>query len=385
MQGSTAIANILKMEGTEYLFCIPANTLIEDAAVAGIKPIMSRTERTTVNMADGYTRVTNGHRTGVVATQSGPGIENAFAGIAHAYAESTPILVLPGGTVRGRLGQSPDFDAMGAYRGVTKWVSQINQTERIPEMMRRAYTHLRSGRISPVMVQVPGDVATEELPEEAFDYRPVKGYKSAGDPDDITEAVKALLGAKNPLIYAGQGILWAEASKELQELAELTNVPVMTTNTGKSAFPENHPLSVGTGANTMTKMARSFLDKADLVFGIGCSFTTNLASVGIPPGKVLVQCTVDEKDLNKEQQLHHAVIGDARLVVKQLIEEVRMQLGAEGKKRRRRRGSRDKADKGRVAGRVDASVDFRRGANQSLSRDLGHDAHRGPHPDHRDP
>ena len=98
------------------------------------------------------------------------------------------------------------------------------------------------------MVQVPGNVATEELPEEAFDYRPVKGYKSAGDPDDISVAVKALLGAKNPLIYAGQGIFWAEASKELQELAELTNVPVMTTNTGKSAFPENHPLSVGTGA-----------------------------------------------------------------------------------------------------------------------------------------
>ena len=293
---------------------------------------MSRTERTTVNMADGYTRVTNGHRTGVVVTQSGPGIENAFGGIAHAYAESTPILVLPGGTARDRLGQSPDFDAMGAFQGVTKWATQINQIERIPEMMRRAYTHLRSGRGSPVMVQVPGDVATEELPEEAFDYRPVKGYKSAGDPDDISDAVKTLLGAKNPLIYAGQGILWAEASQELRELAELTNVPVMTTNTGKSAFPENHPLSVGTGAGTMTKMARSFLDKADLVFGIGCSFTTNLASVGIPPGKVLVQCTVDERDLNKEQQLHHAVIGDARLVVNQLIEEVRMQLGAEGKK-----------------------------------------------------
>lgn len=332
MQGNTAIANILKMEGTEYLFCYPANALIEAAAIAGIKPIMSRTERTTVNMADGYTRVTNGHRTGVVVTQSGPGIENAFGGIAHAYAESTPILILPGGTARGKLGQSPDFDAMAAYRGVTKWASQINQIERIPEMMRRAYTHLRSGRGSPVMVQVPGDVAAEEFPEEAFDYRPVKGYKSAGDSDDISEAVKALLGAKSPLIYAGQGILWAEASKELQELAELTNVPVMTTNTGKSAFPENHPLSVGTGAGTMTKMARSFLDKADLVFGIGCSFTTNLASVGIPPGKVLVQCTVDEKDLNKEQQLHHAVIGDARLVINQLIEEVRVQLGAQGKK-----------------------------------------------------
>jgi len=332
LQGNTAIANILKMEGTEYLFCYPANPLIEAAAIAGIQPIMSRTERTTVNMADGYTRVTNGKRTGVVVTQAGPGIENAFAGIAHAYAESTPILVIPGGTARNRLGQSPDFDAVTAYQGVTKWATQANQADRIPEMMRRAYTFLRSGRAGPVMVQVPSDVAQEEISEEAFDYRQVKGYKCAGDPSDIADAVKALLAAQNPVIYAGQGILWAEASEELQQFAELVNAPVFTTNTGKSAFPENHPLSLGTGAATMTKMVRHFLDKADLVFGIGTSFTTNLASVGVPDGKILVQCTVDEKDLNKEQQLHHAVIGDAKLVLRQLIEEVAKQVGFEGRK-----------------------------------------------------
>ena len=332
MQGNTAIANILKMENTDYLFCFPANTLIEAAAIAGIEPIMSRTERTTVNMADGYTRVTNGRKTGVVVTQSGPGIENAFAGIAHAYAESTPILILPGGTARDRQGQSPDFDAMSAYAGVTKWSDQINHAHRIPEMMRRAYTALRSGRGSPVMVQVPGDVASEEISEELFDYRTVKSYKSAGDAEDVAAAVRALLAAQNPLIYAGQGVLWAEASSELVELAELTNTPVMTTNTGKSAFPENHALSVGTGAGTMTKMAREFLDKADLVFGIGCSFTTNLASVGIPRGKTLVQCTVDVKDLNKEEQIHHAVVGDAKLVIQQLIDEVKKQAGADGRR-----------------------------------------------------
>ena len=332
MQGNTAIANILKMENTDYLFCFPANTLIEAAAIAGIEPIMSRTERTTVNMADGYTRVTNGRKTGVVVTQSGPGIENAFAGIAHAYAESTPVLILPGGTARDRQGQSPDFDAMSAYAGVTKWSDQINHANRIPEMMRRAYTALRSGRGSPVMVQVPGDVASEEISEEQFDYRPVKGYRSAGDPEDVAAAARALLAARDPLIYAGQGVLWAEASSELVELAELTNTPVMTTNTGKSAFPENHPLSVGTGAGTMTRMAREFLDKADMVFGIGCSFTTNLASVGIPQGKTLVQCTVDIKDLNKEEQLHHAVVGDARLVIRQLIDEVKKQTGEDGRR-----------------------------------------------------
>ena len=331
MNGNTAISNILKMEGTEYLFCYPANTLIEAAAIADIKPIMSRTERTTVNMADGYSRATNGRKIGVVVTQAGPGVENAFAGIAHAYAESTPILVIPGGTARSKIGQSPDFDAMAAYKGVTKWVSQINQIERIPEMMRRGYTFLRSGRLGPVMLQLPGDVANEQIDEAAIQYKPVNGVKSAGDPSDIAEAVKILLSSKNPVIYAGQGILWAEASDELIEFAELTNTPVMTTNTGKSAFPENHPLSIGTGANTMTKMVPHFLKKSDVVFGIGCSFTTNLASIAVPTGKTLVQCTVDEKDLNKEHQIQQAVVGDAKLVIRQLIDEVKKQAGANGR------------------------------------------------------
>ena len=281
MEGNTALANILKMEGTEYLFCYPANTLIEAAAIAGIKPIMSRTERTTVNMADGYTRVLNGRRTGVVVTQYGPGTENAFGGIAHAYSESVPILVLPGGSPRGKIGQPPDFSAVENYRGITKWLGQINQANRIPELMRRAYTHLRSGRPGPVLLEVPRDVGSEEISEEEFNYRTVKGIRSAGDPGDVADAVRAILAAKIPVIYAGQGVLWAEASQELQEFAELVDTPVITTNTGKSCFPENHPLSAGVAARTMTRTARHFLDKSDLVFGIGCSFTPNPPKDGL--------------------------------------------------------------------------------------------------------
>ena len=129
-----------------------------------------------------------------------------------------------------------------------------------------------------------------------------------------------------------KGVLWAEASEQLREFAELVNAPVMTTNTGKSAFPEDHPLALGTGARTWTRASRHFLDRADLVFGIGCSFTTNLASMGVPTGKTLVQCNVDVQDLNKEQQIHHAVVGDAGLVLPQLIEEVHRQAGPDGKR-----------------------------------------------------
>ena len=208
---------------------------------------MSRTERTTVNMADGYSRINNGRKLGVVVTQSGPGAENAVGGIAHAYAESVPILVLPGGTPRGSAGQPPDFSAVDNYRGITKWTAQINQTERIPELMRRAYTQLKSGRGGPVALEVPQDVGGDELDEAAFDYRPLKALRSMGDPEDVAAAARAILSAKRPVIYAGQGILWAEASDELKEFAELVNCPVTTTNPGKSSFPENHASRSGHG------------------------------------------------------------------------------------------------------------------------------------------
>ncbi len=332
MKGNTAIANILKLENTDYLFCYPANLLIEEAAKADIEPIMSRTERTTVNMADGYSRINNGRRLGVVVTQAGPGAENAVGGIAHAYAESVPILVLPGGTPRGSAGQPPDFSAVDNYRGVTKWTAQINQVERIPELMRRAYTQLKSGRGGPVALEVPQDVGADELDEAAFDYRPVRALRSMGDPEDVAAAARHILSAKRPVIFAGQGVLWAEASDELKEFAELVNCPVMTTNPGKSAFPEDHSLSIGTAARTMTRMARVFMEKSDLIFGVGAGFASNLANATVPSGKTLIQCTVDVADLNKRLPLDHAVVGDAKLVLGQLIEEVKKQAGPDGKR-----------------------------------------------------
>lgn len=332
MRGNDAIAQILKAEGTEYLFCFPDNQLINACAAAGIRPMMSRTERATVNMADGYTRMLNGRRNGVVVTQSGPGIENAFGGIAHAYADSVPILVVPGGTARGRAGSEPDFSAVANYRGITKWAAQINQSQRIPEFMRRAHTFLRTGRGAPVLLEVPGDVAAEEMGDAAIDYRPVDAHRSAGDPADVRGAVTALLAARRPVIFAGQGVLWAEASDQLVQLAELLDAPVATTNSGKSAFPENHPLALGAAGNTVTKMARHFLNESDLVFGIGASFTTNLASTAIPRGKVLIQSTVDALDLNKEHHLDHAIVGDAQLVLGQMIEELQRQAGSSARR-----------------------------------------------------
>ena len=233
MDGNKAIAQILKAEGIEWLAAFPHQNLIEAAAQEGIRPIICRHERTGVNMADGFSRVTNGRRTGVFTMQLGPGAENALGGVAQAYADSIPILLLPGGQARNRTQVHPNFEAVENYRGITKWAASINQVERIPELMRRAFTQLKNGRPGPVLLEIPTDVGAAECPQESLAYQPVTPFKSAADPDGVRELASALLQAQHPLINAGQGILWAEASAELTELAELIQAPVMTTLAGK--------------------------------------------------------------------------------------------------------------------------------------------------------
>ena len=332
MDGKTAVANILGQEGVDVVFCFPNNILIDACAAAGIRPIISRMERTAVNMADAYSRVNNGNKNGVCIVQGGPGIENAFSGVAQAYADSSPILMIPGHPGTRRHGMSSDFDASRNYQGVTKWADFVNYAERVPELMRRAYTQLRTGRPRPVLLEMPNDVLAGEISEEQFHYKPQEKRRSAGDPRDVSRVAELLINARRPVIYAGQGVLYSEATTELVELAELLNAPTMTTTLGKSGFPENHPLALGTGGNTCTRMVGEFLAKSDVVFGIGTSFQRTLASAPVPAGKTIIQSTIDEKDLNGEYPLEEMIIGDAKLVLGQLIEEVKDRLGAEGRR-----------------------------------------------------
>src|SRR5262245_43936224 len=323
MKAAAAIANILKSEGVEYLFCFPVNSLIDECARVGIRPIVARTERTLLNMADGYSRACNARRIGVAAVQHGPGAENAYAGVAQAFADGSPLLFLPGGNPATRADTPPNFDSPPSYRTVTKWSARLNAAQRVPALMRRAFTLLRSGRPAPVLVEVPVDVAAAEA--EPFDYRPAQALRAGADPSAIREAVRTLRRARRPLLHVGQGVLWAEAWDELREFAELLQAPVMTTLPGKSAFPENHPLSVGTGGYSGTAMAGHFLQRADVIFGIGCSFTATVFGAPIPPGKVILHATNNEADINKDVAADQALLGDARLVLSQLIEEMKRQ------------------------------------------------------------
>ncbi len=329
MNCNDAIVRILKAERVEILFCFPANSLIEACARAGIRPIMTRTERTLINMAHGYSLVSNGKRIGVGCVQGGPGTENAFAGVAHAFADSAPILMLPGGIHRNERSIAPGFEAVKNYENVTKWLAEVNAATRVPMLMHRAFHLLRSGQPQPVMLEVPVDVAEEEL--EDFTYKPTKAVRPAGNPTDITAAVSALLAAKRPLLHVGQGTLYAEATDELVEFAELLQLPVMSTLAGKSAFPENHPLSIGSSGYTGVNRISPFLDKSDLVCGIGCGFSKQIMNTDIPPGKVMIQNSITETDISKEYMIDHAIVGDSKLVLRQLIDEAKRQGARENK------------------------------------------------------
>ena len=326
MQAHDAVAKILKLEGVEYLFCFPANELIEACAKVDIRPIMTRTERTLINMAHGYSLVSNGKRLGVGCVQGGPGSENAFAGVAHAFADSAPVLMLPGGISQSERSIPTGFESIRHYAGITKWVAEVNMAKRIPSMMHRAFHLLRSGQPGPVMLEIPGNVGGGEVDDD-FEYKPPKPAKPAANPDDITAAVNALLAAENPLLHVGQGVLYAEATDELIEFAELLQLPVMTTMPGKSAFPENHPLSIGSSGYKGVKRVAPFLDRADLVFGLGSGFSTQVMSTNIPPGKVLIQNSISEIDISKEYFIDYPILGDAKLVLRQLIDEVKNQGG----------------------------------------------------------
>ena len=332
MKAIDAIAEILKREGVEYLMCYPVTPLIEAAAAVGIRPIVSRQERVGMGIADGYSRVTNGRRVGVFAMQAGPGAENAFSGVSTAYSDSVPVLVLPMGHPRSQGNWPRYFSSARSFDLVTKRVEQVNTVDQVPDAMRRAFSRLKMGRLGPVMVEMPADVAAEELDESALAYSPIKTTRAQGNPQDVDEAARALVEARCPVVFAGQGSLYAEATAELVQLAELLQAPVMTTLLGKSAFPEDHPLALGTAAAAKTQPVVHFLNKSDVLLGVGSSFTRHgISTAMIPPGKVMIQVTNDEADINKNYSVDHPIIGDAQLVLRQLIEAVRDRLGGKSR------------------------------------------------------
>src|SRR5262247_443135 len=276
-------------------------------------------------MADAVSRVTSADRIGVFAMQHGPGAENSFGGVAQAYGDSVPIVVLPGGYPRRITNVAPNFNSALNYRHVTKWIEQVTTAETIPDVMRRAFTQVKNGRPRPVLVEIPVDLWNEEV-AEPLNYAPALRARSGPDPKVVADVARVLVEAARPVIYAGQGVHYAKAWRQLRELAELLEAPVTTSLQGKSAFPENHPLSLGSGGRSISKQLHHFLNNADLIFGIGCSFTSTNYGVAMPRGKRIAHATLDPLDINKDIVVDLAAAGDAGLTLDALILEVNDRL-----------------------------------------------------------
>ena len=331
MNGFDLIAQCLKAEGVEWMACFPANSLIEAVARVGIRPIVFRQERGGINAADGYARTMAGKQVGVFASQSGPGVENSFGGIAQAWGEAVPLLFLPGGSGTDSYDIAPNFSAVKNYAHVSKLAISIDQIGQTSREMRRAFHALKHGRPGPVVVEMHGDVLGKEVPADAPPYRPTKVMRIAPNASDVKDAVKTLLNAENPVLWVGQGVLYADATNELRSLAELAQIPVITTMEGKSAFPDDHPLALGSANRTAPKAVYKWLGESDVLFAIGSGLTRTGFGLEIPNNKVLIHSTISAEDINKDYDVDLGLVGDAKLTLDAMIDEVKAQVGDNGR------------------------------------------------------
>jgi len=325
MNGTEFIAKILKAEGIENLTCFPSNPLIEAAAKEGIRTIAFRHERGAVMAADGYSRTSQRKQFGVALVQSQAGAENAMGGIAQAYADNIPILVLPGGISLNQIGVKPNFSASQKYQGWVKQVESVLSPYEVGNVMRRAFNALRNGRPGPVVVEMTSDVCSLEIPKDFENYHSPSSAQVTPSQNDTRDAVKYLMKAKKPLIWAGGGVLMSGATKELKKLVEVTGIPVFCTMPGKSAFDERHPLSLGAGCGTTTLAAHNWLKNSDVVLVLGSSLTRTPYGQALSSEKTLLHNTIDSEDLNKDEAATVGLVGDTKLTILALLEEFKEQ------------------------------------------------------------
>ena len=331
MNGYELVADCLKTEGVEWMACFPDNPLIEASARKGIRPIVFRQERGGINAADGYSRQSAGRKVGVFVSQSGPGVENSFGAIAQAWGDSVPLLFLPGGSGVGRYDVQPNFSAIKNYANVSKLAISIDQPNRTTRELRRAFHTLKQGRPGPVVVELHGDVLGQQVPDDTPEYRRTQPMSARPNSNDVKDAIRSLLNARNPVLWVGQGVLYSGATQQLMDFVNLAQVPVVTTMQAKSAFPDNHPLALGSANRTAPKTVFQWLGKADLVLAIGSGLTRTGFGIDIPPGKTIVHATISVEDINKDYDAHIGLVGDAKLTLESLIEELKASVGDNGR------------------------------------------------------
>jgi acetolactate synthase I/II/III large subunit len=323
------VAEVMKREGVDVLLTYPLNSLTERCAEVDIRPIVVRQERIGVHMADAMSRLSSGDKVGVFACQEGPGIENAFGAVAQAYSEGVPLVVFPSG---GGSFIRPAFNATMNFQHITKHAEIVSSANQVLPALRRAFSIARNGRPGPVLIEFAGAAGLgspmQGLTDVAsVDYTPSRRVLTAPDPKDVDAAAAALIAAKNPLIYAGQGIHYAKAWNELKAVAELLEAPVCSSLEGKSAFDETHPLALGSGGPTMSRAVDVWVAQSDLVFGAGASFSATGFGIRFPTAnKTFIHNTNEAYDINKNIEARYPLLGDSKLALGMLHQALQDRL-----------------------------------------------------------
>jgi acetolactate synthase I/II/III large subunit len=340
MTGAMFIAHCLQQEGVTKVFgqCGHTNYALIDAChKLGIEYVSFRHEQQAAHAADAYYRVS--HKLAVLNVHLSPGLTNALTGVATAAADSTPMVVITGNTPSYHHAREPhqgirlhaDASQGDIYRPVCKRVWRVDDAKFLVDVMPRALNVAQSGRPGAVLLDVPMDVFSQHIdpPDQEMSSRRPGYGRTAGAPDGVADAVQVLQTAKAPAIFAGNGVQLSEASSELQTLAELLAMPVATTLMGKGVFPEDHALACGMAGIWGTRVANETMRQADVVIAVGtafgeadCSSWRPEHTFAIPPTR-LIQIDIDPEEIGKIYPVDVGIVGDAKAVLRQLIDALR--------------------------------------------------------------
>src|SRR5579872_787461 len=339
MTGAMFIAECLKQEGVTKVFgqCGHTNyALIDSCHRLGIEYVSFRHEQMAAHAADAYFRVS--HKLAVLNVHLSPGLTNALTGVASAAADSTPMVVFAGNTPSYHHAREPhqgirfhsDASQGDIYRPICKRVWTVDDPKFLVDVLPRALNVAQTGRPGPVLIDVPMDVFSGQVEATPITIcrRPKWGHPG-GSPAGIAEAAQVFLSASRPVIFAGNGVLLAEACDELKEFAELTGAPVATTLMAKGGFPESHPLALGMTGIWGARAANDTTREADVILAIGtgfgeadCSSWDPRFTFAIPPSR-LIQIDADPQEIGKIYPVEVGIVGDAKATLRELIQQVR--------------------------------------------------------------
>jgi acetolactate synthase-1/2/3 large subunit len=329
MRGARILLETLVREGVDTIFGYPGGAVLhvydELARMPNqLRHILARHEQGAVHMAEGYAKATG--RVGVVLVTSGPGATNAVTGIANAFMDSTPLVVITGQVPRKMIGTDAfqEIDTVGITRPCTKHNYLVRKVDELAEVVQEAFYIARTGRPGPVVIDIPKDVTAEVAPLGDDKAIHLPGYlpNLRAETRQVEQAVDRILNARRPVLYVGGGVIHANGSVELLELAETLQIPVTPTLMGLGCFPSGHPLCLGMLGMHGTYWANMAISEADLIIAIGVRFDDRVTGAldKFAPQAQVIHMDVDPSSVSKNVRAHLPIVGDAKTVMRQIIE-----------------------------------------------------------------